>query len=85
MTAAALTPRVYNVNLTINLKRGKEEIDLAKVELERLHKLIASQTEVNWAKEQIEKTHKMIFLPSAEQIKKELVTKLNEDSEGEEN
>lgn len=68
----------YNISLVINLKRGKDEIELADKEMTRLHQLIAGGTEADWAKNQVSSIHRMVFVPDTEQIKNELTSKLEE-------
>lgn len=72
--------KTYNINVTINVKRGKEEVDFARTETEKLYGLIGSEKHTDWAKDRIESIHEMIFLPPADKIKDELTKKLEEDT-----
>ncbi len=70
----------YRINVTVNIRRGKDEIEFARMETEKLHQLIASDKQADWAKTQVEKLHKMIFMPDVKNIKNELLQLLkNED------
>lgn len=74
--AAAAVSKTYNVSVTINLKRSKEEIDFSRSETDKLYNLISTQVETAWAKDRIESIHKMIFMPSTEEIASQVKEKL---------
>ncbi len=78
---AAEVHKTYNINLVINIKRGKDELEFAKAEADRFHTYISDGKELAWAKEQIQKLHSMIFMPSADQIKNELVERLKKEDD----
>ena len=88
MVAAAVAPhdgkvvKQYVISVTINFKRGKEEIEFAHKESERLYNLITT-AENEWAKQRIEKIQSFILSgPDAEAIRTELESKLKETDEG---
>lgn len=78
MSPAAAAQKIYNVTVNLQIKRGKEEIDFARSETDKLHNLIATDKEIDWAKTRIVALHEMIFLPPTEVIKTDLVAKLKE-------
>lgn len=87
MAAAAITKQYY-INLKIDFKRGREEISVAKTELERLHSYIsnAESGQTDWAKKRIDAITEMLLMPSGEKLTQEIQKKLKEAAkdEGEE-
>lgn len=75
--------KTYNISLTLKMTRGPGEIEIAKDELERLHKLLTSEqsTQFTWAREQIEKVTRMVLLPNVDDIRQDLSKKLREADE----
>jgi hypothetical protein len=71
-----------SITVVLNLKRIKDEVDYANKESDRLHALIAADKQVEWAKEQLQRLHEMIFLPSAEQVRNELIDTINKADPG---
>lgn len=83
MSPAAATPDTKQIvlNVTINFKRGKDELDYARQESERLYNLISTE-EKSWAKDRIEKLQEFVLLgPDAESLKDRLQAKLEEIEE----
>jgi hypothetical protein len=77
MTAA----KTYNINVTVQVKRSKDEVELVKSELERLHGYIEKRNEVDWAKKRIEDVMTLTLLPNADQIKGALKSSLEDEEE----
>ena len=67
-------PLLLSLNLTV--KRGREEIEFASKETEKLYNLIASGQSSEWATKRIERIQEMILFPSYEHIKQEVLTVL---------
>ncbi len=66
----------YVLNITIHFKRGKDELEFAHKEAERLHGLLTSN-EKDWAKSRLEKLQELILGgPDADTLKTELESKL---------
>lgn len=70
--------KIYNITVNVQIKRGKEEIEYASRETDKLYNLIATGTETDWAKTRIVRIQDMIFKPSADELKTELLKKLEE-------
>ena len=89
MAAAAASPhdgktiKQIHLHISINFKRGKEEIEYAHKESERLHNLIAAGTErAEWAMTRLEAIQKLILSgPDADSLKAAIDEKLKSDEE----
>jgi len=75
-TAHPVVNKNYTVNLSVQVKRSKEELDFALKETDRLHELIKAGAEVEWAKARIEALHKMVFSPCPDSVKSEMMDAL---------
>lgn len=76
---AAASSRVYNINVTVQLKRGKDEVEFAIKETEKLHNLLSTGPEErlkNWVMDRIEKIQEMVLFPDAAQIRSEIQSAL---------
>ena len=71
----------YSINVVVNIKRGKEEMEFARIESDRLHNLLGSGQEAAWAKQQIERIHELIFLPPADRVKTALLKELDKETD----
>jgi hypothetical protein len=80
MGAAAAT-KTYNIHVTVQMKRSKDEVELVKSELERLHSYIEKKNEVDWAKKRIEDVMTLTLLPNADQIKNAVKSSLEDEEE----
>ena len=81
MTAANLTEdkiKQFVLNITINFKRGKDELEFAQKEAERLHALLKETALNEWAKKRLEKLQELVLGgPDAEMLKTELEARLS--------
>jgi hypothetical protein len=71
--------KTYNINITLQMKRSKEEVEVARGELERLHGYIEKGTELPWAKKRIEDVTTLLLLPNPDQIKSAIRAKLEDE------
>lgn len=71
----------YNIQLTVVVKRGKEEMEFVNKEADRMHNLISSDKEIAWAKARLEKLHELVLIPSSDEIKTQLKDKLSKEDD----